>query len=306
MSDTIEKLKREIADSQIILKEWKIEAEKLKADKITFEGLQKKAKDSAVGKKDADRYKRLVDDYQSLSKQLIEIQEKITKLDSDITTKIAQLEKEMVMEGIIEVASLQIEERTYQFKMYDSDVLFDDTLSTCTINIKFWQILYKPTGKKIWYPKYVDIDGSNQPSFAIGPSLVRVAVRGTDTEVAASIDINIDIVGQPKTVESTWSVGAERSSGVEAKANIAGGEIGASQSTGFSLSYTKSTSSSFNGGKVVCKFKLEYNCMGTKPIVTKKSIYLPTATELEAIEADSQYWTDGNLDLYLKQESDNL
>lgn len=307
MSDTIKKIKEAIATKEAILKKWKEDVIRLEEDQKRFAELQKKAKVYAEETGNSDRFLQIMKDYQWTEDQLKDAQTKISTLSTEIATLTKKLEAEMVMDSIIEVASLQTITKDYTFRMYDKDNIWDDKLSACTIEIKFWQILYKPTGKKIWYPKFVDISGDHNTSYSISPTLARVAVRGTNDKVGASVDVQIKIGGSPKTATTSLNVGAETSSGLEAKMEVPGvGEVGASESKGFSLSYGKSETVSYNGGSVTCRFNLEYDCTGSKPTISKKSIHLPSEEDLEAVEADSDQFLDGNYDFYINTEKDNL
>lgn len=324
MSDTIKRYQQEIAaKKQLItakeskLQDFQNEYKKAEENKELYKDAYQQAKLKITSASQRSQLEQLDAAYHNYVKRLMELNNQISKLQGEINTlrnEISSLQdkidKEMAQVYIMDVVSHTKVTKSYSFKVKDYDpISSNDELARANIDIKFLHINFKPANKSFWLPKYVDITGGYHESVSIARKEVRIDVAGdTNKTIKATIYISMEICGTPRSEETSVNIGYEKST--ELKGIVKAGDQ--TKGSKINLGYSKGWTNNFNGGKETCVFELEYDCMASKPKISKKKITFPTYNDLKKVSAPASGWvdnflgTEGNYDLMIDNKVDSL
>lgn len=305
MSDIVERLRKELAQKEALLNEWKIEESKLKVDKQTFEKLQQKAKGYAMEKGDSKRYLKIVQEYQSIQDNLIKLQEKISDKEANVTALKIKIDKETAFDSLLRATPIDKHTGSYSFNVKDYDPVSEsDLVGQGELKIDFFQIDFKPTNQKFWIPKNISFDGSYNKSFSVVmDTALNDFVGDAKTKLEAEISVILKIGGIPQSTTTSFSIGAEAGAEITAKVPEGEGKAGAKVAVNFGHSW----STDFKGGSISLKFDFKYDCLGSKPKLIKNVIKIPSYKTINAlVTSPSGEWFEGELDLMITDEKNNL
>lgn len=305
MSDIVERLRKELAQKEALLNEWKLEEGKLKADKQKFEKLQAMAKVYAYDKGDTKRFLKIINDYQAIQDKLIGLQKGISELEAKVTALKTKIEKETAFDSLLKATPIAKHTGSYTFNVKDYDpVSSNDLVGQGELRIDFFQIDFKPTNQKFWVPKNISFDGSYNKSFSVVmESALNDFVGDAKTKLEADINVKLKIGGIPTSTTTSFSVSAE--AGAEVTAKVPEGEGKAGAKVGINFSHSWSTD--FGGGSVPITFDLKYDCLGSKPKLINNVIKIPSYETINAlVTSPSGEWLEGELDLMITDEKNNL
>lgn len=299
-------LERELANKENLLKEWNIEANKLRIDKEKFELLQKEAKQYADENNDSDKYLKIINDYQSLQEKLELKQSKISNLESEITKLKERISQQAAFQTLLKEDPIASATKTYSFSVKDNDYYItpDDLVGGGSLRIDFFQIDFKPTNQKFWVPRNIYFDGSYSKAFSVVLDSAKVDYLGdAKSKLEAKIYIKLKIGGVPSSNQTSFAVNAE--AGAEAKADVKFGEASAGVKVG--LSFGKSWTNNFNGGAILLTFDLKYDCLKNTPTITRRNLVIPNNDNINAlVHTPSGDLTEGELELMITDKKDNL
>lgn len=323
MSNTIERLKKDIAKKEALIKgkqtrinQFKVYYQQVVTVQTQYKKLYDKALAKALTEADRNKVTAVHQQYQTYTNQVTKLSAEISRLEQEVNTlrnEISAAKKElsqaMAKTYILTVASKEIVERTYSFDVVDDDNAWDDLLASNRIKIKFYKIHYAPAKKDFWLPKYIDITGGYHKSLSVAPKITRITIEGdTNNQITSSIYIVLQVGGIPQSQTTTANIGLE--AGGEVKADISGkeGNLGAKLNLGLSKSWTNN----FNGGSQDYVLDLRYDCMKGKPKIIQSNISVPSESDLKKVNSpasgiiDNFLWSEGDHDLKISNIKNNL